>query len=173
METAEEPVKIGSPAWEAQQRAAAAMKQDAALEVLRKRQQPQTEPYDTAIDERRRWALQQAINNAPAERYGPSPGSAGMVLPNGELVLAEHGKDGLLGRVRPGVISARTIRPYEWDALDRQWRAQQRQHENELLAREFGAEACVREGLFTAAEAAELDPERSRHVKLPPGVAGL
>lgn len=166
-----QPPQIGSPAWEAQQKAAAALKQDEALETLRKREQPRTEPFDAAADERRKWALTQAINNAPAERFGPSPGMTGLML-GGRLMLAEQ-KNGTIARLAPGVIERRTILPHEWDDLDRAWRAQQRQHENELLSREYGAETCVREGLFTADEAAQLDPERSRHVELPRGLEGM
>jgi hypothetical protein len=65
---------------------------------------------------------------------------------------------------------AQVILPADWDRLDRQWQAQRRDWENELLVGRFGLDVLVREGIISADEARGLDPSQMRPiVKLPPG----
>jgi hypothetical protein len=164
--------RIGSPEWEAQRLAEDLLKQDAALETLRKREVPAAGEFDADAQERRGWALARAMQHEPARNLGPDRGSEAMLLPNGAL-MAVRRKDGLIAEMAPAAFVGEVILPHEWDEHDREWRAHTRRTENELLAREYGAEQCVVGGLFTAEEAAQLDPVRSRRPPLPRGVEAL
>lgn len=166
---------VGSTEWYAQRLAGRLIAQDARREAERRKNVPDTvvAEYDTEADERRRWALQQAARGEPAVRYGPAPGGEAALLPNGVMVLITRAKDGTIERLDPAVVSNELILPYQWEEYDRAWRARVWLAENELLSRHFSADLCVRGGLFTREEAAQLDPERSRHVTLPPGLEGM
>jgi hypothetical protein len=163
--------RIGSPEWEAQQAAAGLLKQDAARETLRQKQ-PQTVSYDAEADDRRSAALARVRMLAPATRW-PSAGGERLLLPNRQLVMVERGENGIIKRWKPAVIGERLIRPDEWDEFDAEWKAARRREDNHLLARTYGTEQCVAAGLFSAEEAAGLDPQRSRQVTLPPGVEAV
>lgn len=167
------PLRMNPAEWQAQMLARSLLKQDAARETLRQQQaEPAAgEEWDPDADERRRWALQEASLNAPAERMGPAVAAGAMILPTGPVLVNRKG--GLISEMRPAAFTQQVVGPGEWDAFDRQWRAERRRGENERLARYYGVDACVQGGLFTEDEAAVLDPERSRHVTLPPGVEAL
>jgi hypothetical protein len=162
---------MGTPEWDAGRLAKSLIRQDEARETLRKQRGTQVSMVNVAAAEARERALQQAWEHAPATVTEDRPGK-GMML-NGEPVLATLTDKGLVKEIRGAVSGWRVIGPGEFDAHDEAWRTLRCREENELLAREYGADACVAAGLFTAQEAAALDPGRSRHVVLPGGVEAL
>jgi hypothetical protein len=163
----------GSAEWAAAKLADQLMAQSDAKDALRRKQEPPAEAYDSAEFEKRAKWLQVAAANAPAERLGRAEGTTVIQLPHGALALATLAGDGSIQRLAPVVLGAETILPPDWDRRNQVWEARQRVAENELLARAFGADQCVAERLFSAAERAGLDPGRSRHVPLPRGLEGM
>jgi hypothetical protein len=164
---------IGSAEWAAGKLAGELMAQSDAMDALRRKQEPPAEAYDsTAAEKRGRW-LQVAAMHAPAERLGRTEGSTVIQLPHGALALATLDASGAIERLAPVLIGVEDVGPADWDRHAAQWEARQRTAENELLARAFGADQCVAEGLFGESERAGLDPGRSRHVPLPRGLEGM
>jgi hypothetical protein len=163
---------MGSAEWAASKLAEELMAQSDAKDTLRRKEQPGAEEYDSAAAEKRgRW-LQVAAMNAPAERLGRAEGTV-IQLPHGALALATLAGDGSIERLAPVVLGVEDIAPADWDRRNAVWEARQRVNENELLARSFGADQCVAEGLFSEAERSELDPGRSKHTPLPRGLEGM
>jgi len=161
---------MDSPQWSAARLAGQLMAQSDAKDALRAKEQPYIDVYDAVAAEKRgRW-LQQAAMNAPAERLGRAEGTV-IQLPHGALALATMDKSGAIQRLAPVVLGAETIGPADWDRREAEWQARTRVAENELLARAYSAETCVAEGLMSAVEADALDPVRSRHVPMLPGIA--
>jgi hypothetical protein len=155
-EPASSPPVVGSAEWMAARTAQQLIDQSDALDAVRQREQPRVEEYDSAAGEKRAAYLRVALMNAPARRLGRSEGTV-IQLPHGALALATLDKDGAIQRLAPAVLGVDDIRPEQWEAKDREWRARERAAENALLARSFSVETCMEEGLLTTAEAAELE----------------
>jgi hypothetical protein len=148
--------KMGTPEWNAQQLAKALLEQDAALGTLRQREAVRHEEFDPDAEERRRWALAQAVNDAPAELMGRDPGGEAVWLPNDAMVLV-HRKNGLISEMRPAVFQGGVILPHEWEAHDKAWREHARRSENVRLASRYGVAEMVAAGIMTADDAAHPD----------------
>jgi len=111
----------------------------------------------------RQWALAQAMTDQPP------------VLRPGDDVRADYAfrmPDGTahIAHNIPAPRPVEIIHPDEWDIHEARWQFRQRQAENELLARNYGLDTCIREGIVSESEARLLDPERIRPVPELPGV---
>jgi hypothetical protein len=164
----------GTPQWEAARTAKQLLSQSHALDQTREREQPRAEAFDAeAVEKRGRW-LQAAAMHEPARRLGRDLGTEVITLPNGALALATRdGEEGPIKTLAPVLYGVEDIAPGDWDRLEAVSQHRARVAENEMLARAFGADVCVKADVMTAEEAAALDPVASRYVKPMRGLEGL
>jgi hypothetical protein len=134
----------------------ALMAADARAEAARKAEAAESvsvADIDTAAEERRMWALQEARNRQAGVRLDHDGLPQVTVLP---------GSDGVPVLVRtrgPAVASAVTITPRNADVIEEQLARRQRDADDRLLLSEFGARECLAAGIVTPeAAAAYADP---------------